>query len=233
MVDQTRRARLADFGLLTIISDSTISNPYTRKDIIRLTSPELLDPEVQDHRPTKYSDCYGLGMVIYQVLSRRVPFYGYEDLAIFEKVMRGDRPERPEGMEGVWLTGGIWEVLERCWVLTPQNRSSVNDVLLCLEETSKCWIPPSPDPPLAATSATDSLARRLSDQNTTVRIDARGMNPVEALLRLGNSSPQFSERLSRVLSGPDFDESIRGLGEKPLMLVTENLDKVRSFHEFQ
>jgi hypothetical protein len=36
-------------------------------------SPELLDPEmfeVQGDRPTRQSDCYALGMVIYEVRTR-------------------------------------------------------------------------------------------------------------------------------------------------------------------
>jgi hypothetical protein len=42
-------------------------------------SPELLDPELfgipqSDDRPTKQSDCYALGMVIYEVRVRMSPF---------------------------------------------------------------------------------------------------------------------------------------------------------------
>lgn len=39
-------------------------------------SPELLDPsrlEDQDPRPTKESDCFALGMVIYEVRARKIP----------------------------------------------------------------------------------------------------------------------------------------------------------------
>lgn len=49
---------------------------------------------------------------------------------------------------------------------------------------------------------------------------------VDILLQLDKSSPQFPEHLSRVLARTDFDESIQDLGEKPLMSVIENLDKV-------
>ena len=43
-------------------------------------SPELLDPErfgipeSQDNRPTRQSDCYALGMVIYEVNVRAITF---------------------------------------------------------------------------------------------------------------------------------------------------------------
>ena len=107
-------------------------------------SPELLDPDIQDHRPTRYSDRYSLGMVIYEVLSRRVPFYQYEDLSIFEKVMQGDRPNRAEGVEGIWFTDDIWNLLERYWVPRPRMRPSIGDVLRRLEKASKSQIQPSP-----------------------------------------------------------------------------------------
>jgi len=107
-------------------------------------SPELFDPEIQDHRPTKYSDCYALGMVTYEVLSSHVPFYQFPTWVISGKVSRGDRPERPQGAEGVWFTDDVWEVLGFCWTPQPENRPTIEDVLQCLEKVSGSWIPPSP-----------------------------------------------------------------------------------------
>jgi len=46
---------------------------FTGGGTLRWTSPELLDPErfgmpeSEDNRPTRQSDCYALGMVIYKV----------------------------------------------------------------------------------------------------------------------------------------------------------------------
>ena len=46
---------------------------FTEGGTYRWMSPELLDPErfgmsaTGDNRPTKQSDCYALGMVIYEV----------------------------------------------------------------------------------------------------------------------------------------------------------------------
>jgi len=136
-------ARLADFGLLTIISDSTTLSSYTQGGTTRWMSPELFDPEVQEHHQTKYSDCYALGMVIYEVLSRHIPFYQYPNMAIYGKVVRGDRPERPQGVERVWFTDDVWEVLEHCWVPQPRSRPSIKSLLQHLEKASKCWTPPS------------------------------------------------------------------------------------------
>ena len=132
MVDKTCHARIADFGL-TILSDSMIPNLGTQGGIVRWMSPELLDSGAQDRQPTKYSDCYALGMVIYEVISLCMPFYRYQNSAIPGKVVQGVRPKRLKGVNGVWFTDDVWEMLERCWVPKPGNRPRIEDVLHCLE----------------------------------------------------------------------------------------------------
>jgi len=91
LINGDRRARIADFGLTTItgvvtraserasqvslISNDTLM-PFTAGGTYRWMSPELLDPErfgmpeSEDNRPTRQSDCYALGMVIYEVSIR-------------------------------------------------------------------------------------------------------------------------------------------------------------------
>ena len=142
LVNQTRHACLADFGNIAILSDSTTSSSHSRGGSLRWSSPELFDPEIKNSQ-TKYSDCYAFGMVIYEVLSERVPFYEYPDLLVYAVVFRGNRPEKPEGIEGMWFNDDVWKLLERCWLAEPQNRPSIEDVLQHLEETSKSWTEPS------------------------------------------------------------------------------------------
>ena len=140
-------------------------------------SPELLDPEIPIHQLTKYSDCYAFGMVIYEVLSRRVPFHRYPGLVVVSKVLKGDRPERPGGVERVWFKADdLWELLNQCWAPQPEDRPGIEDVLQCLEKISKSWTPPPPQL-LATSSATDSLAGRLSDYNTTASMETGAVDP--------------------------------------------------------
>ena len=88
LINKDRRACIADFGLTTITGIATrasmraslISNDtlmsFTDGGTRRWMSPELLDPdrfgvpESEDNRPTRQSDCYTLGMVIYEVRAR-------------------------------------------------------------------------------------------------------------------------------------------------------------------
>ena len=48
---------------------------FTAGGTTRWTSPELLDPDkfgITDYRPTKQSDCYALGMVVYEVRANTI-----------------------------------------------------------------------------------------------------------------------------------------------------------------
>jgi serine/threonine protein kinase len=132
-------------------------------------SPELFDPEIQDPIPTKHSDCYALGMVIYEVLSGRVPFSQFPNLVVPGIVFSGKRPGRPKGLEGVWFTDDVWAVLERCWTHQPNDRPGIEDVLQCLEEASRVWTPPSPQVVASSSmpgSPTWSVSSTSSEQST-------------------------------------------------------------------
>ena len=107
-------------------------------------SPELLDPEhfgLNDSQPTKESDCYALGMVVYEVLSGQVPFAPFKDFVVMRKVIEGQHPARPEGRKGVWFTDGLWGMTSLCWATQPARRPSIEAVLECLDQVSNIWEP--------------------------------------------------------------------------------------------
>ena len=95
-------------------------------------SPELLDPEgfgLNKCRPTKESDIYALGIVVYEVLSGQIPYSQLRTPIVMWKVLEGMRPERPQGE---LFTDVIWSVLERCWKPQPSDRPGGTVVLQCL-----------------------------------------------------------------------------------------------------
>ena len=150
LIDQDGHARLADFGLLTIVSDHTnftTSSSAPSGGTTRWMSPELLHPERfgLDHgRPTKESDCYALGMVVYEVLTGQPPFAPWKDHIVTRKVIDGERPGRPEGVRGTWFTDDLWKMLGLCWATDAQNRPNIEAVRECLREVSSVWRPLPP-----------------------------------------------------------------------------------------
>ena len=151
LIDQDGRARLADFGLLTIVLDSTYhtsSNTLKSAGTVRWMSPELLDPErfgLGDGRPTKCSDTYALGMVILEVLTGKPPFLNCNWMVVMRKVVEGEHPGRPQGGEGMWFTNDLWEMLEQCWLPQPGRRPTIDALIRCLEQGSMAWQPLPPD----------------------------------------------------------------------------------------
>ena len=149
LIDDAGHARLADFGLLTIISDPTNRSSLsscTRAGSGRWMGPELIDParfELKHGRPTECSDCYALGMVVYEVVSGHVPFHGMATPTVFVRVLEGERPPR-----GMRFTDGLWEMLEKCWMTEPHSRPSIDEVLGHLKAISDLPLPLSlgPDP---------------------------------------------------------------------------------------
>ena len=187
-------------------------------------SPELFYPEkfgLKNSSPTKHSDCYALGMVIYEVLSGRVPFSRHNMCAVVSKVSRGERPGRPRGVEGKWFTDGIWRILERCWTPQPNHRPRIEDILQYLEETSRCWTPVPPrvvaDPP-----TTNPSPRSSSDPNTegsTEDSETSSLSPV-ITSEISSFARPFGESAEH-----DVEESVVGTRDE---LVDGPFDRVDS-----
>ena len=103
----------------------------TDEGTARWMSPEIIDPQrfgIKKNRHTKSSDCYALGMVIYETVSGRVPFHQVLRHGIGVRILNGERPLREAG-----FTDSLWKMVELCWKPQPGDRPSVEDVLQCLE----------------------------------------------------------------------------------------------------
>ena len=162
LIDETGCARLADFGLLTIISDPAnflSSSSYAQGGTVRWTSPERIVPQefnLKDSRPTKSSDCYSLGMVIYETISGSPPFHEHVDMTVLVKVLKGEHPSR-----GTEFTESLWKMLEMCWAFQPKTRPSIEDVLQSLGTVST--------PPESPPGASEEMEKGGDDLDESVQ----------------------------------------------------------------
>ena len=104
--------------------------------------PELLAPEkfgFDKTRLTTSSDCYALGVVIYETISGKVPFHECMEMVVYARVVLGEHPSRcavfPED---------VWKTMESCWTFQPHDRPEIADILQCLRAASNSSKSPSP-----------------------------------------------------------------------------------------
>ncbi len=104
LVHDDGRLLLSDFGLAHLIEQGAIEGSTS----LQFGSPHYMAPEHIQAQPERRSDIYALGIIVYQMLTGRVPFEGSNAAAImFKQVseppppLRSIRPELPPALEGV------------------------------------------------------------------------------------------------------------------------------------
>ena len=137
--------------------------PFMPGGTCRWTSPELLIPEnygMTDDRPTIESDCWALGMVIYevrvhmmvfftqrsldptartQVLSGHSPYHKFTQQVAVNEILEGKRPKKPRMAARRGFTRELWEVLEQCWAEDRNQRPALDVVLSTLYNAAPFW----------------------------------------------------------------------------------------------
>ena len=174
LVDKTGAALITDFGRLTMTDLSTALSESIDSSggTYRWMSPELLHSKLYGTkcRLTRESDCYALGMVIYevsglhssrqffvyplQVLTGLKPFHDMPHLTFIPPVLRGARPDKPLHAGALGFSDALWELLELCWSRTRSSRPTAGELLDYLSSASPDWVPPAEYPvPVTETSS--------------------------------------------------------------------------------
>jgi hypothetical protein len=90
MVDDDRRVRLMDFGLAKFLAagDAEVTGAGHIVGTYRYMAPEQLMAEKLDSR----ADLYSLGVVIYEMVTGRVPFSARSPLELWQQVLATEAP---------------------------------------------------------------------------------------------------------------------------------------------
>ena len=95
LVDKDYRAKLCDFGISKTVSEEADINTTTTCGTICYVAPEVLI----EYRFGTASDVYSFGMVLWEILTGKFPWYGVKLFHIFEQVRGGKRPQIPEATD--------------------------------------------------------------------------------------------------------------------------------------
>lgn len=104
LVHEDGRLLLSDFGLAHLMEQGAIEGSTS----LQFGTPTYMAPEHLQGQPERRSDIYALGIMVYQMLTGRVPFEGSNAAAIMLKHMTEPppklgsvRPDLPSALEGV------------------------------------------------------------------------------------------------------------------------------------
>ncbi len=154
MVDPQDNIKLVDFGL----AGQTGAARITFANLSQFTtSPEYISPEqVTGKRGDGRSDLYGLGVMLYEMVTGRVPFIGANAFAIMnDRLLRNPIPPREIDRS---ISPQLQEVIYRALEREPQNRyATAHDFAFDLEHLDQVGVAERPElkdwkkPGLAAT----------------------------------------------------------------------------------
>ena len=120
LLDNNMRAKICDFGY-SRVADST--DVMTKN----VGTPHWMAPELLDSN-SGYDmkvDVYSYGIVLWEILTRSVPYRGLESAQIIARVLTTDlRPPMPEG-----APPEIAMLIRQCWDRDPRARPTFTDIL--------------------------------------------------------------------------------------------------------
>ncbi|CAM9693101.1 unnamed protein product [Ectocarpus sp. 6 AP-2014] len=128
LLDRNGRAKIGDFGTSRTTKQQTSTCLVTRTAgngsstmTLQWTAPEIFYGECASYA----SDMYSFGVVIWEVLSREIPWSGLagNPAICFKVATLGERPEIPTG-----TPPDIEDILKLCWAQQPQDRPTFRQV---------------------------------------------------------------------------------------------------------
>lgn len=133
LVGNERKAKLADFGLSFIRSESKTMSKQDQTGAIQWVAPECLTGKVEN--PTYASDVYSLAMCIVQAFKGHNPWKDLSDLTVINAVKEGRVPFRPsgDGDGSSAISDEAWELVVKMCENDPSKRIPLAKVIKELE----------------------------------------------------------------------------------------------------
>ena len=116
--------KLCDFGLAKDIDHSTTTS--TQQGTYRFWAPEIIRTDDRNHAIfSKYTDMWAYGMLVFEICSRKLPFFDTEWQTVIFEVGNGNLvPQIPAD-----CPDELAYIMRQCWRYEPRQRPSIDDVV--------------------------------------------------------------------------------------------------------
>lgn len=121
LVSKTYQVKVCDFGLSRVIDSKNqmTSNIGT----VSWVAPELFAKKLY----TEKADVYSYGIILWELVTRQMPFGDIEAFSVPLMVSRGERPDLPKDLQVEWR-----KLIKSCWHQKPASRPTFKKVLVKL-----------------------------------------------------------------------------------------------------
>jgi len=132
MIDKQGNVRVMDFGIARSVQSKKITGEGVMIGTPEYMSPEQVEGKEVDHR----SDIYSLGIIMYEMLTGKVPFEGETPLAIAMK-HKSETPKNPNELNSQ-IPEDLSHIILKCLEKDPEKRYQRSEELRSeLENTEK------------------------------------------------------------------------------------------------
>ncbi len=198
LLDAEGKAKLTDFGLSKIKNESkSLTKTHKNKELVGTLpwiAPELFDKE----KYTDKSDIYSLGITLWELASRRIPYAEDAQEAIPVFVGRGKRETIPSDCDEK-----LAYLIQECWATNPKDRPNASDVAKFMATDAKTFDELAKISPSATTVAKGStpVFTNQAQKQETASLDAKHLMEGEqspGLLNVNIGGSQVSSLIEAV-----------------------------------
>jgi len=141
LIDAYGHPKISEFGLAAAsTSDQELvfdgMSAALSSTVARWMAPERCR-QGQEAFPTWHGDVYSFARTMLEIMTGEKPFPREKNVwSIVFRLMQGFNPDRPQGKEYEerGLTDGVWELMQRMWLVDENNRPTMRQVVWELGE---------------------------------------------------------------------------------------------------
>ena len=223
MLTTRNRAIILDFGLAKLGGGSDLTRSRSSVGTLPYMAPEQLRGEKVDQR----TDIWGLGTVLYEMVSGQRPFQGEYDAAVTYSILNVE----PAPLDSICddLPEGFCNIIERCLAKNPEDRyQTAEELLVDLER-------PDSSVPFVATGPPRKTALRFNRPTILTIFSLVLLVLVLVTILRPNDAAETGTKHLAVLKfevkNPDRDEDLQAFSDGVRSVIISQLSKLQWLDE--